>query len=241
MAKAVVTERCEMRKRDREVHRFDDDETLDGETIRTPMVLMDSMAGYRRGYVQLTDDAITKRRAARDSYIRNMTTAWDSRERRREPDDFDEDSPGRERYRRSYDFAPARSRVDDAAAYDIADAARTASYLAMCDRVSNAWRRPVRDAAQPDQGSTPAELARHMRADPDEDAAARREKSYAAYKARLEVAWRNPAAAAERNEMQLEAWRKPGARPGLHQDAIKDSSAAYAAYVERIGRAWRAA
>ena len=53
MAKAVVTERCEMRKRDREVHRFDDDETLDGETIRTPMVLMDSMAGYRRGYVQI--------------------------------------------------------------------------------------------------------------------------------------------------------------------------------------------
>jgi hypothetical protein len=63
----------------------------------------------------------------------------------------------------------------------------------------------------------------------DDNAAAAREKSYAAY-----------AAAAERNETQLEAWRKPGARPELHQDAIKDSAGAYAAYVERIGRAWRA-
>jgi hypothetical protein len=57
---------------------------------------------------------------------------------------------------------------------------------------------------------------------------------------RLQNAWRNPAAAAERNETQLEAWRKPGARPGLRQDATNDSAAAYAAYVERIGRAWRA-
>jgi hypothetical protein len=58
-------------------------------------------------------------------------------------------------------------------------------------------------------------LARHLRGKPDDDAATHREKGYADYKARLEGAWRSPAAAAERNEAQLEAWRRPGASPGL--------------------------
>jgi hypothetical protein len=69
------------------------------------------------------------------------------------------------------------------------------------------------------------------------------QRAAAAYDERtklLQNAWRNPAAAAERNEAELEAWRKPGAQPGLRQDATNDSAAAYAAYVERIGRAWRA-
>jgi hypothetical protein len=58
---------------------------------------------------------------------------------------------------------------------------------------------------------------------------------------RLQNEWRSPAAAAERNETQLEAWRKPRARPGLRQDAATDRAAAYAAYVQRIENGWRAA
>jgi hypothetical protein len=179
----------------------DDDEIPDGRSVRVPMVLMDSMAGHRPGYVQLTDEQVAMRREARDAMIR---------------------------------------------------------------RAENAWRtRPACDAAEPDLGSRPEEvMRRHLRGKPDDDGApdrgdiraverrrltergaeAQRERdaAWAQYKGRLSGAWRNPAAAAERNETQLEAWRKPGARPGLHQDVIKDSAAAYAAYVERIGRAWRA-
>ena len=59
--------------------------------------------------------------------------------------------------------------------------------------------------------------------------------------ASLQNAWGSPAALAERNEAQLEAWRGPGARPGLRQDAATDRAAARAAYVERIQNAWRAA
>src|SRR5262249_41165424 len=58
---------------------------------------------------------------------------------------------------------------------------------------------------------------------------------------RLQNAWRSPAGAAERNEAQLEAWRRPGARPSLSQDAAVDRTAAYAAYVQRMENAWRAA
>src|SRR6266446_3413329 len=57
------------------------------------------------------------------------------------------------------------------------------------------------------------------------DAYDERTAAYAAYVQRLTSAWCSPAAAAERNEAQLEAWRKPGARPGLRQDATNDSTA----------------
>ena len=59
--------------------------------------------------------------------------------------------------------------------------------------------------------------------------------------ARIQNAWREPPARAERNERQLETWRQPGARPGLRQDAATDRAAAYAAYVQRIQNAWRGA
>jgi hypothetical protein len=57
--------------------------------------------------------------------------------------------------------------------------------------------------------------------------------------AQLQNAWRSPAEAAKRNEAQLEAWRRPGASPGLRQDAATDRAAAYAGYVQRIQNAWR--
>jgi hypothetical protein len=146
-------------------------------------------------------------------------------------------------------------------ARDAARAARDAWIKQTCD----AWRTPSRDAAEP--AAAEALLTRHLRDKPDDDGApdpgdvaaverrrltergaeAQRERDTAwqQYKDRLSNAWRGrayprEAGAAERNETQLEAWRKPGARPGVHQDATNDSAAAYAAYVERIGRAWRA-
>jgi hypothetical protein len=60
--------------------RFVDDETdsmaRDGETVRTRMILMDSLAGYRPGYVQLTDDQIAKRREARREMVDRAIAAW---------------------------------------------------------------------------------------------------------------------------------------------------------------------
>src|SRR5262249_55824975 len=135
----------------------------------------------------------------------------------------------------AYGHQPHFARMTDAQA-----TMRREARDAMIKRAENAWRTLSRDAAEPDAGTQL--LHRHSRGtEEDDNAAAAREKSYIAYKARLESAWRNPAAAAERNEKQLEAWRKPGARPGLRQEATNDRAAAYAAYVERIGSAWRAA
>ena len=68
-----------------------------------------------------------------------------------------------------------------------------------------------------------------------------RAAAYAERTTRLQNAWRSPAEAAERIETQLEAWHKPGARPGLRQDAATDRVAAHAAYVQRIQNAWRVA
>jgi hypothetical protein len=58
----------------------DDDETdemaRDGETVRTPMMIMDSACGHRPGFVQLTDELIAKRWEARDAMIRRAEQAW---------------------------------------------------------------------------------------------------------------------------------------------------------------------
>jgi hypothetical protein len=51
---------------------------------------------------------------------------------------------------------------------------------------------------------------------------------------RIEGVARRQRQEAERNEAQLEAWRRPGARPGPRQDAATDRAAAYAEYVQRI-------
>jgi hypothetical protein len=51
---------------------------------------------------------------------------------------------------------------------------------------------------------------------------------------RIEGVARRQRQEAERNEAQLAAWRRPGARPGPRQDAATDRAAAYAEYVQRI-------
>jgi hypothetical protein len=92
---------------------------------------------------------------------------------------------------------------------DAARAARDAWIKQTCE----AWRTPSRDAAEPDLGSRPEEvmrMRRHLRGTEEEDdAAALREKSYAAYKDRLSNAWRGRTdpRAATAIERQGERWR----------------------------------
>ena len=175
-----------------------DDEALDGETVRTRMVLMDSMFGHRPGYAALNDAMITKRRAARDAYICDLSFAWDGRKRRREPEE---------------NYAEEAAAGSAADRREIADARRMAAYQAMCGRLADAWKsRPV-DAAQPDVSSRPEELMRHhLPAEPDEPAAAqaRRDRAWTAYKDQLSTAWmrgRTDPPEADVIERQGEQWR----------------------------------
>jgi hypothetical protein len=156
------------RNKHRDAYRDDSDrEVQDGELVHVPALLMDSrqrqvaawasdmnsMVGHRPGFAQLSDAQIAERARARDRWIAEMRDAWRTDARRRKPDpedpdeeeDPDEDDLGREQDRRGTD---ARSIAD-------ARARATASYDRMVRRLSNAWRTPVRDAAQPDQGSRP--------------------------------------------------------------------------------------
>ena len=82
----------------------------------------------------------------------------------------------------------------------------------MIQRARDAWKRPpVRDAAEPDQGSRPEErMRRHLRTEEGAEAQARRDAAWAAYRDRLGNAWRmgrvDPGAASA-IERQGERWR----------------------------------
>jgi hypothetical protein len=197
------------------------------------MMLMDG-GGFRHapGYIGVSDNYVEMRRRARQGMIDRATSAWDSRIRRREPDDEDRldrrhyysafGQPQRERGR-GFD---TRSRVADARQRDVADAARMGAYFAMCDRAANAWKRtPNRDWAQPDMGTRPEEMtaygARSIsppvgRSDPNEDLVklrqdtqARRDAAYQASVSGLSEAWkmgRTDPSAAGRIENQRERW-----------------------------------
>jgi hypothetical protein len=97
---------------------------------------------------------------------------------------------------------------NDAAALDARREAK-AAYDEMCKRATEAWRTPVRDAAEPDAST---ELPkRHLGSEPDEDDAARaekiRERTRAEYLDQLQNAWRTNPQAATAIERQGERWR----------------------------------
>jgi hypothetical protein len=125
--------------------RFDDDadEIGDGESVRVPLLLcdsvsrrfafgdaMDSAYGRRPGYARLSNEQVAERRRARDEMIERATSAWRN-DARRKPPDYDDD---------------AHSTAD-------ARAAANRAYDAYCARLKDAWRRPARDAAKPDLGA----------------------------------------------------------------------------------------
>ena len=206
-----------MRNRKRDAYRFDEDDVArDGETVRRPMLLMDS--DDRAGRVMLSDtfklDRPTKLRDLelhRPGYRtiesgQNFTHFPDARRKKR---DEDEDEP---------DFGASAEKTEDVRRPSIA--ARDA-YVA---GLQSAWgdRRhspkltseppcgiaghPTRDAAEPD-------LRRHLRTEPDDDAQARRDAAAAEYAASLSNAWKTnpkpPMAAPGRRDPQAlgENWR----------------------------------
>ena len=150
----------EMKMRRRHDDDDDDDEVRDGETVRTRMVLTDTVPA---------------------------AFAFDG-------DDLSLHRPG------------YRMMTSDAAVLDARAKARDA-YDEYCRRISNAWRRPIRDFAEPDLGSRPEELRRHLRTEPDDDAQARRDRAWADYCGRISNAWRTNPRAATAIERQGERWR----------------------------------
>jgi hypothetical protein len=203
-------------------HDDDDDEIEDGATLRTPLALMDGRDGRRvfltdtvrfdendqPHFLRATDetDARAAARDARDEMIRRAENAWCDARRKKPPSDDDDDG----------DDDGERRGAD---AQGIADA-RQAAYDAYVRRLTNAWRTPTRDFAEPDTVTRPEDLARrHLRTDPDDDAQARRDAAYRNYTTRLTEAWKNPPGvaraergrtdprAASRIERQGEQWR----------------------------------
>jgi hypothetical protein len=173
----------------------------DGESLRTPMVLMDadSMAGHQPGYALLTDEQVAQRRAARQGMIDRATNAWRGpldAKRKRPPDDEDDDEDEeRGQYNRQ---AKARGRIGQSALSVKADArdARMAARDGYIKRLTNAWRTPARDAAEPSIHSPPEDLARMRRhvygaEDPD-DPVAKKQAAYEAYRNKLSNAWKSP-------------------------------------------------
>ena len=156
-------------------HDDDDDDALrDGESVRTPMWLMD---GVQRAIAGL---------------------------------DLSDHQPGYrtgERYRRAYaDYCRDAGLPEPDSAERVRREAR-ADYIR---RLSDAWKRPPRaasDAAEPDLGSRPEELRRHLRTEPDDDAQARRDRAWADYCDRASNAWRTNPRAATAIERQGERWR----------------------------------
>src|SRR6516162_8598002 len=50
----------------------------DGDSVRVPVMICDSLAGYRPGFVQLSDEQIKARWESRDGMIRSAEKAWRS-------------------------------------------------------------------------------------------------------------------------------------------------------------------
>jgi hypothetical protein len=168
----------------RDAYYFDDpdevsDEVPPGHSVRVPLHLCDTVRFEPRPLSGLTD----------------LSAA-----------DLDRHRPG---YRLS-DRASKSDKLSDldAAGRDAHTATRDA-YFEMVKRAENAWRTPpTRDTAEPDLGSRPEELMRaHLRAEEIDEAQARRDRAWAAYRDQLSNAWRTDPGRATAIERQAEMWR----------------------------------
>jgi hypothetical protein len=146
----------------------------DGEFIRVPVMMCDSLAGYRRGYapaqlighqpgfVRLTDQQVAERARARAAWVRDLSDPWRTDGKRRKPD------PDEENGEENGENGDDDENNDRRSASD----ARAAAYDGYVKRLTTAWRGPNKqlDVAQPDLGSRPEELMRRGtegRTDPD--------------------------------------------------------------------------
>jgi hypothetical protein len=220
----------------------------DGESISIPVLMCDSLAGYRRGYVSpaqltghqpgfvaLSDAQIAERRRARDAWVRNLSDAWRGDARRKKPPDDDDENGGDDDDETNNEDRRSRSASD-------ARAAATRSYDAMVRRLSNAWRGPGRDAAQPDLGSTAEELMRRGtegRTDPNAatEIEQRLEIERAQRRRDLSSAWQqsNPTRSWERDPVG-----NPGASVAAQAEGLeRDRQQIHAEFSERLSNAWK--
>jgi len=168
--------------------------------VRVPVMLMDSMQrsvafdayAHQPGYAR-------PRREARDAMIKRAENAW----RKKNGDDDDDDDE---------ELDNACSRRTDARSISDARAAATASYIALCARLRDAWRSsPSRDGAggpdaeellrrplggndpdddgAPDPGDPMAVMRRHLTERGGEQAQRERDRAWNSYKDQLSRAW----------------------------------------------------
>ena len=195
-----------MKTKPRDAYAFGDDPVVeDGGSVRVPMMLCDSLAGYRPGFVQLSDEQIKARWENRDEMIRKAQDSWrgpiarpietataredesarwkdlaDGRRRKPPDDDEDDDDDDTNDVR-----APAR-KARDAYVRQLQDAWRTPAP----DRLTSG--KSIRDGAEPDNSSS-----RFVRGSDDPDGAqAKRDQAYEEYAASITQAWKNPPGAA---------------------------------------------
>jgi hypothetical protein len=168
-----------MAKRDFYIDDEDDDVARDGETVHTPWFLVDKVRFQNNRPLDKLSD-------------------WDTA-------DLSRHRPG---YRLSDGEARKSDKLSNLNATRDARAAVTASYHAMCDRLRAAWRTvPSRDAAEPDNSSSPELMRRHLRTEEDNGAQARRDRAWARYRDSLQNAWKADPQCAGRIERQGEQWR----------------------------------
>jgi hypothetical protein len=185
----------------RDGYRFDDNEVVrDGQTVRTPLLLCDSIAGRRSGYLQYTDAQNEMRQSARQSMIDRAASAWRTNpfmDARRKPDD-DEDGDDD-----TDDSRDRKRRASDAAIADAREA-----YHRMCARLQSAWRDAGPEPSLhtppaawqrngPPPGSTPSPYAAEEQEEVVErtkglerDVEKRRQRQDAKNRQRLQNAWR---------------------------------------------------
>jgi hypothetical protein len=226
----------------------DDYEVRDGEAVRVPMYLCDSLqraiagvdllADHQPGFRLTSDEERAVVNDARQEMIDRATSAWRTKRRRRRDDDEDDDDELDRRRRR---------RSDDASS--IADA-RRAAYETYCVKLRDAWKRPM-DAAEPDNSSPPevmrrhlrgdesayeasAMLRHHLRVDPDDNAQARRDLAWSDYKTRLAGAWRRSPGVARAEPSIV------GAGPrSMTVERVGKTDPGRASEIERQGEQWR--
>jgi hypothetical protein len=217
----------------RDKFRSDEEIARDGEVVRTPMLIMDHRPHFVAADAASRDDACAvEARDARAAMIDRAKNAWrmdtDARKKKppRDPDDDDDDDDGETMYVAEPGFA-----VD---ARD-ARASATAEYRRMCARLQDGWRTPARDATQPNLGNRPEELMRrHTRTEPDDDAQARRDKTYRDYTVALSEAWKNPPGA-----IRPQATKVARAPSAFVAAVESPDPAVRAAQIERLGEQTR--
>jgi hypothetical protein len=194
----------------------------DGQSVRVPMLWMDSsMAGHRNGYALLTDEQVAKRQEARSAYVRDLSSAWRLDAKRKKPDDEDEDDDVEDRGR-------GRRRSNDRAIADARAAAR-ASYDSMCARLQQGWRTPFSDGVEPSGRTRPGFDPREPGGETDPDRAAAMESQIERWKG-LNAATPGSVSSG------------PGSGASVRQveiDLEKRRQATAAAYSAKISESWK--